>query len=64
MMISLNSMLNLKNFKDECDKINLLGMPTQLVDTPLLRMDLVSMGEPRTQRAIRPSTYLRRGRRL
>jgi hypothetical protein len=27
---------------------NLPGMPTPLVDTPLLRMDLVSKREPRT----------------
>jgi hypothetical protein len=40
-------------------------MPSPLVDIPLLRMDLAFMWEPRTQRAIRPTTSLsRRERRL
>jgi hypothetical protein len=38
----------LKICKDECDKLNLLGMPLPVVDIPPLRMDLVSKGEPRT----------------
>jgi hypothetical protein len=38
----------LKTCKNECKKINLLGMPTPLVDIPPLRMGLVSKREPRT----------------
>jgi hypothetical protein len=43
---SLNSQL--KTCKDNYEKLNLLEMPTPLVDTPLLRMDLVSKRKPRT----------------
>jgi hypothetical protein len=53
----------LKICKDECEKA-LLGVPTPLVFIHPLRMDLAFMGEPMTQRAIRPLTSLRkRGRR-
>jgi hypothetical protein len=37
-----------KTCKDNYEKLNLLEMPTPLVDTPLLRMDLVSKRKPRT----------------
>jgi hypothetical protein len=43
---SLNAQL--KTCKNENDKINLLGMPTPLVDIPPLRMDLVFKRESRT----------------
>jgi chromosome segregation ATPase len=43
---SLNTQL--KTCKDGYEKLNLLGMPTPLVDTPQLRMDLVSKRKPRT----------------
>jgi hypothetical protein len=38
----------------------LQGMPTPLVDIPPLRIVLTSIREPKTQRAIRPLTSLRR----
>jgi hypothetical protein len=38
----------LKICKSDYEKLKLLGMPTPLVDTPQLRMDLVSKREPRT----------------
>jgi hypothetical protein len=38
--------------------LNLLGMPTPLIDISTLRMDLVSKREPRAQRAKRPPTSL------
>jgi hypothetical protein len=60
MMIFLNFMPNLKFAKINVIRISLLGMPTPLVDIPPLRMDLVSKREPRTQRAKRPLTSLRR----
>jgi hypothetical protein len=44
----LRAGFNLKLAKNEVERLNLLGMP------------LVSMGDPRTQRAIRPPTSLRR----
>jgi hypothetical protein len=43
---SLNAQL--KTSKIDFDKINLQGMPTLLVDTPLLRMGLAFEGKPRT----------------
>jgi hypothetical protein len=43
---SLNAQL--KTCKDSYEKLKLLGMPTPLVDTPLLRMDLVSKRRQRT----------------
>jgi hypothetical protein len=43
---SLNAQL--KTCKSDFDKLSLLGMPTLLVDTPQLRMDLVFEGKPRT----------------
>jgi hypothetical protein len=43
---SLNAQL--KTCKDDFEKLNLLGMPTPLVDTPQLRMDLVFKRKPRT----------------
>jgi hypothetical protein len=43
---SLNAQL--KTCKSDFDKLNLLGMPTLLVDTPQLSMDLVFERKPRT----------------
>jgi hypothetical protein len=43
---SLNAQL--KTCKIDFDKLKLLGMPTLLVDTPLLRMDMVFERKPRT----------------
>jgi hypothetical protein len=54
--------VQLKTCKNEIEKMCLIGMPTPLVEIPLLRMDLASMGKPRTQRAISPPTSLRRRR--
>jgi hypothetical protein len=55
-------MLNFKFVNMSVIRLHLLEMPTPLVDIPPLRMDLASMGEPRTQRAIRPPTSLKRRR--
>jgi hypothetical protein len=41
-------MLNLRLAKLNLINENLLGMPTLLVDTPQLRMDLVFKRKPRT----------------
>jgi hypothetical protein len=54
--------VQLKTCKNEIEKMCLIGMPTPLVEIPLLRMDLPTMGKPRTQRAISPPTSLRRRR--
>jgi hypothetical protein len=43
---SLNAQL--KTCKSHFDKLNLLGIPTLLVDTPQLSMDLVFERKPRT----------------
>jgi hypothetical protein len=58
-------MFNLKLARMRYKRLNLLGMPTPLVDIPLLRMVLASMGKLRTQKAISPPTsFRRRGRHL
>jgi hypothetical protein len=57
--------VQLKTCKNEVEKVSLLGMSAPLVDIPSFRMDLVSIREPRAQRAKSPPTSLRRsGRRL
>jgi DnaJ-class molecular chaperone len=47
-IVQLN--VQLKTCKNEVKKLNLLGMPSSLVDIHPLRTDLVSKREPRTQK--------------
>jgi hypothetical protein len=57
MKILSNFMLNLKFAKMNMIRLRLLGMSTPLVDIHPLRMDLVSIRDPRTQRAKRPQLH-------
>jgi hypothetical protein len=57
--------VQLKNCKNEVEKVKFARDVLPLVDIPLLRIDLVSKREPRTLRAKRTSTsQRRRGRHL
>jgi hypothetical protein len=62
-IVQLN--VQLKNYKNEVEKVNLLGMPSSLVDIPPLRMDFVYKREPKTLTAKRsPTSQRRKGRNL
>jgi hypothetical protein len=61
-MILLNFMLNLKFAKMNVIRLNLLGMPSPLVDIPPLRMDLVFKREPRTHSQKAPNFIKEKGK--